>query len=348
MISVIIPVYNTAEYLDECILSVVNQKYTDLEILLIDDCSTDGSAQLLDNWAERDPRITVIHNPVNSGVSASRNIGLQEAKGDFIAFVDSDDWLESNFYFELLNQIEQTGADVVLGGYNRIMVNDVASRVPQAPSGTVFSPEGALLHCMPQRGEGRYDCFIWDKLYRKTAILRDEKLILFDPHYSYGEDVLWLVQVLLNVKTIACWQGCGYNYRSARPGNTWSALSKYKSLEKSKLALETNQKVYQLLAPFQGALENNAKQRILFYQRYVFRTAAKLKDYRTYRQYHKDYLFQLTNWYLKNKTETGRTWYIEQIRDDYRFLKTLCKNQIKTLLHYDGRKKHNPETQEHE
>lgn len=336
MISVIIPVYNTAEYLDECIRSIVDQEFSDLEILMIDDCSTDGSSKLLDEWGEKDSRITVIHNACNSGVSASRNIGLQKAKGEYIAFVDSDDWLEPNFYSELLRQIEITGADIVFGGYKRILADGVALRTPVKPTGTVFSVEDALLHCMPQRGENRYDCYIWDKLYRKTVVLRDGNPILFDPHYSYGEDALWLVQVLLNSKRFTCWQGTGYNYRSARPGNTWTALHKYKSLEKSLLALETNQKVYELLASFGGKIENNARQRLLFYQRYVFRTAAKLQNYRLYRKYHKGYLFRLAKWYSDNKTEIGRNWYKQQILEDYRFWKGMCKARIKTILHYDN------------
>ncbi len=338
MISVIIPVFNTVDYLDGCIRSVVDQKYSDLEILLIDDCSTDGSSQLLDTWAAKDPRITVIHKESNSGVSASRNIGLQKARGEYIAFVDSDDWLEPDFYDELLRQIDKTGADVTFGGYNRIMAKGIASRAPAKPSGTVLSVEEALLHCMPQRGEDRYDCYIWDKLYRKTAVIRNSDLILFDPDYCYGEDVLWLVQVLLNCKAVTCWQGCGYNYRSARPGNTWSALSKYKSLEKSILALETNRKVYEFLAPIGGTVENNAHQRILFYQRYVFRTAAKLKDFKTYWRYHRGYLFSLTKWYLHNRTEIGRSWYDQQVQEDYRFWKALCKSQIKTVLRYQNTK----------
>ena len=90
LISVIIPVYNTAQYLSLCIESVLAQTYRDIEILLIDDGSTDGSSRICDEYAYRDARIKVIHQ-VNSGVVAARKTGLKEAKGELIGFVDSDD-----------------------------------------------------------------------------------------------------------------------------------------------------------------------------------------------------------------------------------------------------------------
>ena len=112
MISVIVPVYNVESYLPKCLDSIIAQTYTDLEILIIDDGSTDRCGAICDSYAERDRRIRVFHTE-NRGLSAARNLGLDHAKGEYIGFVDSDDWIEPDMYEVLLRKAEETGADVV-------------------------------------------------------------------------------------------------------------------------------------------------------------------------------------------------------------------------------------------
>ena len=112
MISVIVPVYNVEPYLRKCLDSIVNQTYRDFEILIIDDGSTDGSGRICDEYAEKDSRIKVFHTE-NRGLSCARNLGLAEAKGEWIGFVDSDDWIEPDMYEVLIRRAEETGADVV-------------------------------------------------------------------------------------------------------------------------------------------------------------------------------------------------------------------------------------------
>lgn len=94
MISVIIPVYNVEEYLHDCLISVLNQSFQDFEIICVEDCSTDNSLEILENFAEIDNRITIIKNEKNSSLGFSRNVGLKYAKGEYILFLDSDDWLD--------------------------------------------------------------------------------------------------------------------------------------------------------------------------------------------------------------------------------------------------------------
>ena len=96
-ISVIIPVYNVEKYLAECIESILNQTFNDIEILIIDDCSTDNSYKIMEEYAKKDSRIVLYHNENNVGVSKTRNIGLDNAKGEYIAFVDSDDYVAPDF-----------------------------------------------------------------------------------------------------------------------------------------------------------------------------------------------------------------------------------------------------------
>ena len=102
LISVIIPVYNVEEYLDRCLESATLQTYKNIEIILIDDGSTDNSGKMCDEWAEKDRRIRVIHQK-NGGLSNARNKGIEEAKGEFISFIDSDDWIEANMLTDFIS-----------------------------------------------------------------------------------------------------------------------------------------------------------------------------------------------------------------------------------------------------
>ena len=113
LISVIIPVYNVEKYLPECIESVLKQTHTNLEIILVDDGSPDNSPQICDEYAQKDSRIKVIHKE-NGGVSSARNEGLKIAKGEWISFIDADDWVEKNFCEILLNKAVKTQSDIAL------------------------------------------------------------------------------------------------------------------------------------------------------------------------------------------------------------------------------------------
>lgn len=109
LISIIVPVYNVEKYLDQCIKSIVNQTYKNLEIILVDDGSSDNSPHICDEWAKKDNRIKVIHKE-NSGVSAARNVGLDKAAGEYIGFIDSDDYIEKDMYSTMLCAILESGA----------------------------------------------------------------------------------------------------------------------------------------------------------------------------------------------------------------------------------------------
>ena len=116
MLSVIIPVYNSVQYLEECVLSVMKQSYSDIEMVIIDDASTDGSFELCDVLAKKDSRIKVFHFSENKGVSAARNKGIEIAKGDYVTFLDSDDCLKTEYAEELINAIKKENADIVCCG----------------------------------------------------------------------------------------------------------------------------------------------------------------------------------------------------------------------------------------
>lgn len=112
-ISVIIPVYNTAIYLSRSIESVLAQSHSDMEILLVNDCSTDHSADILDNYARRDSRISIIHHERNKGLSAARNTGLKYAHGEYIYFLDSDDWIDLTYLEHMHSAAQKSGSDII-------------------------------------------------------------------------------------------------------------------------------------------------------------------------------------------------------------------------------------------
>lgn len=114
-ISVIVPVYGVEKYLNKCVESIVNQTYQNIEIILIDDGSPDKCPQICDEWAQKDNRIIVIHKS-NSGVSESRNMGLERASGDYIGFIDSDDYIDPEMYEKLINAIQKNDSDIALCG----------------------------------------------------------------------------------------------------------------------------------------------------------------------------------------------------------------------------------------
>lgn len=119
-VSVIIPVYNVEEYLEECVLSVLNQSYKNIEVLLINDGSTDSSSSICDAVAKKDNRVTVIHKQ-NGGLSSARNAGIDAAKGDIICFLDSDDyWLHDSVLLNLVNLFQTKQVDVVEFGYRKV------------------------------------------------------------------------------------------------------------------------------------------------------------------------------------------------------------------------------------
>lgn len=120
-LSVIVPVYQAAEYLDCCVESILAQTFSDLELILVDDGSTDGSAARCDRWAAADSRVRVIHRE-NGGVSAARNMGLDAARGEYVAFVDSDDWVEPQMYENLLAAAREYDCAVVLCDCRKVLL----------------------------------------------------------------------------------------------------------------------------------------------------------------------------------------------------------------------------------
>ena len=177
MISVIVPVYKVEPYLRQCIDSIINQTCRDLEIILVDDASPDQCGAICDEYAAKDSRIRVFHLPENKGLSAARNIGLDNAKGDYIGFVDSDDWIEPDMYEVLLKQVSE--ADIV--------------ECRTANKNQIYNTKEALKALL----KGNINDVVWDKLYR-AEMLKDIRF----PEGRNFEDVAVMHKVIAGAGTV--------------------------------------------------------------------------------------------------------------------------------------------------
>lgn len=198
-ISVIIPVYNTETYLEKCLESVMSQTYKNLEIILVDDGSTDGSGKLVDIYAKKDERIVAIHKE-NGGVSSARNVGLNVSTGEYVGFVDSDDWIEPDMYDKMMQALD-ADIDMIACGYfkdSNKSSEEVKNR--KAVSCEWFSGEEMLRYIFYREDYRGVAAYSWNKIIRRSLVL--EKGIFFHPTLKVGEDVLWLVETILNVQKV--------------------------------------------------------------------------------------------------------------------------------------------------
>ena len=179
MISIIVPVYNTQEYLHCCIQSILSQTVHDFELILVDDGSQDNSGFICDSYAVKDARVKVIHT-INGGSSAARNAGLDVATGDFIGFVDSDDYIANDMYENLLAACLEHQSLISMCG--RYVVRDNTNiAMFTLPRTEIMSSRHAIENILTWNG---IDCAPWDKLFSRTLFNR----IRF-PDYKYSEDV---------------------------------------------------------------------------------------------------------------------------------------------------------------
>lgn len=204
-ISVIIPVYNVEKYLRECLNSIVNQTIKDIEIICVDDGSTDGSLDILNEYSSNDDRFTIVIQD-NKGPSAARNEGIKLASGDYIAFIDSDDYLFNNDYFEkLYNACEKYNADIAVAGIIRGN-NKKTYRILKIENEKVATEyEDKLRICdVPDSN------YVWNKLYKKSAWLDAE---LYFPEKILYEDVYITCQLLYKFNKLVSVPNIEYFYR---------------------------------------------------------------------------------------------------------------------------------------
>ena len=201
-VSLIIPVYNVEKYLSKCLDSLVNQTLRDIEIICINDGSTDNSLKILEEYSKNDSRIIVI-NKENSGPSVARNSGMEIATGEYIGFVDSDDWIDLDYFEKLYNSAVENSADIAVASIIRWRKCNQKYRIKYEEGSIYQNLNEKISACdIPKI------CYVCNKLY-KSEIIKNKQ---FTPNV-YFEDVIWLPEVIKSSNKLVTVSGTNYYYR---------------------------------------------------------------------------------------------------------------------------------------
>lgn len=202
-ISVIVPIYNAEKHLHRCIDSILNQTFTDLEVLLINDGSTDSSGCICNEYAKKDFRVRVFHKE-NGGVASARNVGLENMQGDFVIHCDSDDFITPNMLDAMYKHILHNNADILICDFYYLNKSNKKQYRVQKP--TSFNGQGIISDMLLGRLHGS----TWNKLVR-TDIIKENNLLFIDK-VDYCEDLLFNTQVLCLTNSVCYLPQAFYNY----------------------------------------------------------------------------------------------------------------------------------------
>ena len=208
LVSIIVPVYNAAPHLAACIQSIRRQRYTNLEIFLVNDGSQDVSLPICDMYARTDPRIIVITKP-NSGVSATRNTAMEMARGEYLQFVDSDDWLDPNATRLLVERAQETESDLVISHYCRVDGERVTVRGFLDETGVLSQRD--LARQLMEEPASFYYGVMWNKLYRRRIV--EEHNIRCNEEFAWSEDFLFNLEYIRYAQRFCALQTPIYYYR---------------------------------------------------------------------------------------------------------------------------------------
>jgi glycosyltransferase involved in cell wall biosynthesis len=202
-VSIIVPVYNTEKYLARCLDSLIGQTLDDIEIICVNDGSTDKSQDILEKYKKRDGRIRVITNS-KTGIGYSRNVGIELATGEFIGFVDSDDFLDENFYEVLYSLAKKTGSEIVCSSIIRENLAESQLLIEYECEKTVCDAKDKFeLVGLPQY------CFVWNKIYSKDLISKNS--LRFEDNMLY-EDMIFTPKAVLKANSVTSAPSIKYHY----------------------------------------------------------------------------------------------------------------------------------------
>ena len=230
-ISVIIPVYNAATHLPQCVTSLLKQTFTNSEFIFINDGSTDNSQEILENFQKIDTRIILI-NQENKGVSVARNLGIQKAKGTYLSFVDADDTIENNFLEQLFILAQKNKVAIVTSNYSTEFQGKFIKSKAIFTTDYVFNKQEIQDKIVPFFIEQDTLNTVWNKIY--AANLIKENSIIFPVGMTNGEDGLFNIAAFNKANTVLFTNYCGYNYREVQSSATRNTVSK----DYFKIALE--------------------------------------------------------------------------------------------------------------
>lgn len=215
-VSVIIPVYNVEEYIDKCLKSLINQTLKEIEIIVVNDGSPDNSQKIIDKYVKKYPEKVKSFIKENGGQGSARNYGLLQANGEYIAYVDSDDWVETNMLEEMYNKAISDNSDVVVCGNNVVSMN-----------GEIIKVEPAVIYNDTNLDILFGKMAVWNKIYKKELLLKNK--IEFRQKVWY-EDIDFSVKILFDTLNVSFVDKPFYNYL-LRPGSTMNNSNIKRNLE---------------------------------------------------------------------------------------------------------------------
>ncbi len=272
MISVIVPVFNIEEYIGECIESIISQSYSDLEIILVDDGSTDQSGGICDTYAQKDNRIQVIHKN-NGGLVSARKAGLRAAKGKYISYVDGDDWIDSRMYQKLL-EMNSTADVIAFAGYEEYGPGrECGYKKNTIEEGLYESGEERfrLYSLMMFNGnffENGVLTYLWSKLIKRELLMEPQMNV--PDEVSYAEDAACIYPCLLKAESVYVSNELLYHYRVRQD-----------SMVKEEIGKEKLQKLFQILGS--SFSSHPLKEKLLEQLKHFIRHAMLLKGYKNIR-----------------------------------------------------------------
>ncbi len=248
MISIIIPVYNIEKYLSRCIESVLDQTYQNLEAIFVNDGSTDNSLKILEEYQKKDKRIKII-NKENAGSGAARNDGIEQSKGEYLAFLDSDDWYEKDFLERLYKNLKENNSEIAMCNPKMVYNNKERNK-----NINTYQFESIDLNKTPEKILGILGMpVVWNKLYKRELIIKNA--IRF-PNYSFSEDVEFLYKTFLYVNKVSKVEGYLYNYYQREDSAT------------KKIKKESIEQVYQVLRNIENYINSRFPDKLEFFYQY--------------------------------------------------------------------------------
>ncbi|MDT1940063.1 MULTISPECIES: glycosyltransferase [Carnobacterium] len=238
MITIIVPIFNSENFLEKCLESILAQTYKDLEIILVNDGSNDRSKDICNAYAKIDSRIKLIHKN-NEGVSAARNDALKVAKGEYVGFVDSDDWIDPKMYENLYKLIRSTDSDISVCGYKTRLNSSINGKIDYF---TIEDNKEKINILIKNNQVGGY---LWNKLF-SMDIIKKNGISLFDENIYFCEDLLYTSQLFMESKSVSVTTASYYNYITH--GNNSTSYTYSKSKLTALLALQ------QIIDKFQDSI----------------------------------------------------------------------------------------------
>ena len=226
MVSIIIPVYNAEKTIRRCVDSVLNQEYKEIELLLVDDGSTDSCGQICDEYARKDSRVCVIHKE-NTGVSDTRNMALDRAKGTYLQFLDSDDWISPDATSLMVRAAGESGCDMVISDFYRVVGERVSHKGDIEPGGLLTREEFAGF--MMEKPADFYYGVLWNKLFRRALV--EENGLRMDKTISWCEDFMFNLEYIRHTKTIYALHVPVYYYVKTKGSLASQGLSLTKTIK---------------------------------------------------------------------------------------------------------------------